>query len=550
MFVDTIKSKQNGKVYKTYLLRKTFRENGKVKHRTIANISRCTTKEIEAIKLALRFKDDLEDLKSISASIKFIQGDSVGAVWLLFDMAKQLGIVHALGSSNEGKLALWQIIARIIDQGSRLSAVRLAQTHAACDILGLKAFNEDDLYLNLDWLCDHQHQIENRLFRKRYTQDPQFFLYDVTSTYLEGMKNVLAAFGYNRDKKKGKLQLVIGLLCDENGIPLSIEVFNGNTQDQQTFASQIQKAAQRFGGKEVTFVGDRGMIKSKQVKDVLDEQFHYITAITKPQIEKLLTDDVFQMELFDEKLAEVIPEDTVRYILRRNPFRAEEIRRSRQEKLSTIQNLVIRKNTYLKEHPRAQVKTAKTEVVNKIKQLGLTHWISVSYRQRHLTLKTDNEKCTEMSKLDGCYVLKTDLSPEQTAKETVHDRYKDLKLVEWAFRTEKTVHLEIRPVNVQKEKRTRAHVFVVMLAYIIIQELAKRWGSINKTVEEGIKELTQLCAHQVVIDGKARLNKIPTPRQSAKNLLEKAKVKLPEALPCKGIKVATRVKLQNQRKTH
>lgn len=548
MFVDTIKSKQNGKIYKTYLLRETFRENGKVKHRTIANISRCTTKEIEAIKLALRFKDDLENLKSVSESMKFIQGDSVGAVWLLFDMAKQLGIAQALGSSIEGKLALWQILARIIDQGSRLSAVRLAQSHAACDILGLKAFNEDDLYLNLDWLCDHQHQIENRLFRKRYSQKPQLFLYDVTSTYLEGMKNVLAAFGYNRDKKKGKLQLVIGLLCDENGIPLSIEVFNGNTQDQQTFASQIQKVAQRFGGKQVVFVGDRGMIKSKQIKDILDEQFHYITAITKPQIKKLLTEDVFQMELFDEKLAEVIPEDAVRYILRRNPFRAEEIQNSRNDKLSTIQNLVIRKNTYLKAHPRAQVKKAKIEVINKIKQLGLTDWISVSYRQRHLTVKTDNEKLTEISKLDGCYVLKTDLLPEQTCKETVHDRYKDLKLVEWAFRTEKTVHLEIRPVNVQKEKRTRGHVFVVMLAYIIVQELTKRWGSIDKTVEEGIKELTQLCAHQVIIDGKARLNKIPTPRESTKKLLKKAEVKLPDALPCKGIKVATRAKLQKQRK--
>ncbi len=549
MFVEEIKSKQNGKIYKTYLLRETFRQDGKVKHRTIANISSCSQKEIKAIRLALRFKDDLANLKSLSKSMEFIQGSSVGAVWLLFDIAKQLGIVRALGSSDQARLALWQILARIIDQGSRLSAVRLARTHAACDILDLKAFNEDDLYLNLDWLCDHQHQVENRLFRKRYSEVPQFFLYDVTSTYLEGMKNVLAAFGYNRDKKKGKLQLVIGLLCDEDGIPLSIEVFNGNAQDPQTFASQIQKAAHRFGGKKVTFVGDRGMIKSKQVKDLLNEQFHYITAITKPQIEKLLKDDVFQMELFDEELAEVIPQDAVRYILRRNPFRAEEIRGSRDDKLSTIQQLLSRKNTYLKEHPRAQVKKAKVEIGNKIEKLGLAPWVSVRYRKRHLSLEIDKEELAQISKLDGCYVLKTDLSTEQISKETVHHRYKDLKLVEWAFRTEKTVCLEMRPVNVRKEKRTRGHIFVVMLAYIIIQELAKRWKSINKTVEEGIKELTQLCAHQVLIDGKPRLHKIPTPRDSSKNLLQFAKVKLPEVLPCKGIKVATRVKLQKRRQT-
>ena len=234
-------------------------------------MTRCPTKEIKAIKLALRYKDDLESLTSITESFQLEQGNSVGAVWLLYDIAKQLGVSQALGTSREAKLTLWQVIARVIDQGSRLSAVRLAQTHAACDILDLEAFNEDDLYCNLDWLSENQHKIENRLFRKRYSETPQLFLYDVTSTYLEGVKNVLAAFGYNRDKKKGKMQLVVGLLCDELGVPLSIEVFEGNTQDPQTFAPQIKKVAQRFGGQEVTFVGDRGMIKSKQIEAILDE---------------------------------------------------------------------------------------------------------------------------------------------------------------------------------------------------------------------------------------------------------------------------------------
>ena len=151
MFVEVVKSKQNGKIYKTCLIRETFRENGKVKHRTIGNISRCSAKEIEAIKLALHYKDDLESLTSITESFQMEQGSSVGAVWTLYDLAKQLGIRQALGTSREAKLALWQVIARVIDQGSRLSAVRLAQTHAACDILDLETFNEDDLYCNLDW---------------------------------------------------------------------------------------------------------------------------------------------------------------------------------------------------------------------------------------------------------------------------------------------------------------------------------------------------------------------------------------------------------------
>jgi len=548
MFVETIISRQKNKIYKSYLLRQTFREGEKVKHRTIANLSHCTPEEIAAIQLALRYKDDLESLKPLTQSLRLLQGDSVGAAWLLYELARQLGIVRALGTSYEAKLALWQIMARIIDQGSRLSAVRLAQTHAACDILNLETFNEDDLYRNLDWLSDHQHEIETRLFRKRYSHPPQLFLYDVTSTYLEGINNALAAFGYNRDGKKGKLQLVIGLLCDENGIPLSIEVFPGNTQDPQTFASQIHKTAGRFGAREVTFVGDRGMIKSRQIQDLLDKKFHYITAITKPQIEKLLREEIVQMSLFDEDLAEVVVHDTLRYILRRNPIRAQEVNLSRNDRLGVVQRLLTQKATYLQEHPRAQPNTAKKHLANRIEKLGLTDWISVRYTRRKLILETDKEQLAEISKLDGCYILQTDLSSAQASKEVVHDRYKDLKLVEWAFRTEKTVHLEIRPVNVQKEKRTRGHVLVVMLAYLIVHELSQRWKHLDHTVEEGIKELTQLCAQQVIIDGQPRLNKIPTPRDSSQQLLEAAGVQLPDVLPYKGIKVATRVNLTDRRK--
>ncbi|HDH06037.1 MAG TPA: IS1634 family transposase, partial [Nitrospirae bacterium] len=164
-------------------------------------------------------------------------------------MARQLGIVNAFGTTRQGKLGLWQVIARVIDQGSRLSAVRLAGSHAACDVLGLGKFNEDDLYNNLDWLSEKQADIEDRLFRKTHRQQkPGLYLYDVTSSYFEGMHNELSAFGYNRDGKKGKKQIVIGLLCNESGIPLSVEVFiTGNTQDPKTLTPQIRKVAERFG---------------------------------------------------------------------------------------------------------------------------------------------------------------------------------------------------------------------------------------------------------------------------------------------------------------
>jgi len=546
MYVDT--SNSQGK-YKRYLLRENYRENGKIKHRTIANLSKCSEEEISAIRLALKHKKDLSKLAAASEVVSLHQGLSVGAVWLVFDIARELGIVDALGNSREGKIALWQVIARVISQGSRLSAVRLAGSHGACDILGLGTFNEDDLYTNLDWLCKKQEVVEDRLFKHAHGENrPALFLYDVTSSYLEGQFNELGEFGYNRDGKKGKKQIVIGLLCDVGGRPISIEVFKGNTQDPATMASQIRKAADRFGGGDVTFVGDRGMIKSNQVKDLVGHGFHYITAITKPQIETLLKKNVIQMDLFDQDLAEVETDTGIRYVLRRNPLRAAEVAASRKSKIESVEKVVKSQNQYLKEHPRSKEEVALGKVCDRCKKLKTSAWLNASVLEREISLSFDNEALTEASKLDGCYVLKTDLSKEYANKETIHERYKDLSLVEWAFRTSKTVELEMRPLFVRLESRTRGHAFVVMLAYRIVNELAKRWSGIDLTVQEGISELSQLCAMEMRINGEPQCNKIPEPRESIANLLHAARVKLPEVLPSKGIKVATRKKLIENRK--
>ena len=283
MYVDTSRRK----TYTRYLLRDSFRENGRVKHRTIASLSSCSQEEIAAIKLA--------HLVSIK-EVKTREGLRIGAVHSLKMIADRIGLSKALGNDRQGKLALWQVQARLMDQRSRLSAVRLAESHAACDILGLETYNEDHLYGSLAWLAERQEVIEKRLFRNRYGNDaPQLFLYDVTSSYLEGVQNILAAFGYNRDGKKGKMQLVIGLLTGPEGAPVAVRVFAGNTSDKKTVPEQIRILAESYGVKEVTLVGDRGMLKQSQIDLLNQEQFHYITAITKPQIEKLLRESIFKM---------------------------------------------------------------------------------------------------------------------------------------------------------------------------------------------------------------------------------------------------------------
>jgi len=290
------------------------------------------------------------------------------------------------------------------------------------------------------------------------------------------------------------------------------------------------------------------MIKNAQIEELGEHGFHYITAITKPQIEKLLKEDVIQMGLFESKVAEVKSIDGIRYILRRNPMRAAEMKKTREGKLASLRNEVEKLNQYMKEHPRSRVEVTVRKLNERCKRLKVSGWASISVSDRELALTVDEELLNEDAKLDGCYALKTDLTEAKATKETVHDRYKDLTLVEFAFRTSKTVELELRPIHVRLETSTRGHAFVVMMAYMIVKELAQRWNKLETTVEEGIKELSTLCTIEIMIKEKVFCNQIPTPRESVKRLLESANVRLPETLPCKGVKVTTKKKLTSRRK--
>jgi transposase len=403
----------------------------------------------------------------------------------------------------------------------------------------------------LAWLAENQVQIEQRLFAHLHANGcPDLFLYDVTSSYLEGDHNALAAWGYNRDGKPGKKQIVLGLLCDGQGRPLSIEVFAGNTSDPKTFGSQIRKAVERFGGQGVTFVGDRGMIKGPQIKDLGQENFHYITAITKPQIEALLQQNVLAMDLFDDLLSEVasIPEK-VRYILRRNPQRAAEMAAVRQSKRAALEKLGQAKNALLQQKPKTQVPAALKAVRARATQLKIDGWISVQAQGRQLVWTVDEEALAEAGKLDGCYVIKTDLLADWATTQVVHDRYRDLTLVEQNFRTSKTAELEMRPIHVRLEASTRGHALVVMLAHRLIQELQQDWAGENLTVEEGLKQLSSLCVTEVLVNGAVKDQLLPEPRVQVKKLMALAQVEMPKKLRYTGRIVPTKKNLKQSRTT-
>jgi len=548
MHVDICKTKKGDKVYTRALIRESYRKDGKVKKRTLANISSCSDEEIQAIKLALQHKGNLIDAVNSLGEIHSKQGLSVGAVFVLYEVARRLHILHCLGTTEEARRVLWMIIARVIQPGSRLSHVRLAQSHAAVDVLGMDGFTEDDLYDALDWAAEHQKNVEDSLFKKRYAngKSSDVFLYDVSSSYLEGTHNELAAFGYNRDKKKGKMQIVFGLLTGEDGWPISIECFKGNTRDPSTFHQQVRKLKERFGCERVVMVGDRGMIKSVQIEELTDVVFQYITAITEPEIKTLLKNKVVQMELFTESLCEVVSDD-IRYILRKNPVRAREQQETRNSKIEKVKALVREKNQYLAEHPRAQPSVAKRTVNERIETLKITDLMNARYRGRTVFLEIDEHQLKQDSLLDGCYVIKTDIPVDQMEKEAIHQRYKDLKYVEDAFRDMKTMLLHIRPINVRKANRTRAHFFICMLSYMISQYLKKEWIEYEGTVREAVNELSTICCIETTV-GTVKYNQIPQPRETAEDLIRSLNMKLPEAISCSNVTVVTRKKLNHKRK--
>jgi hypothetical protein len=464
------------------------------------------------------------------------QGPSVGALYTVYSIAQRLGIISALGQDQQAKLALWQICARVIEQGSRLSAVRMAGLHAAASIINFeRGFTENDLYDNLDWIDANQERIEDHLFKTRSREEgqkPHLFLYDVTSSYLEGEKNEYASFGYNRDKKKGKRQIVIGLLCDEKGIPVTVEVFDGNTQDVKTVSSQLEKIRERFGCSRITFVGDRGMLKSASLSELGGLEFSYITGITRAQVETLVQNGVLQYGLFDTTLCEV-EQDGIRYIYRRNPERVKEIEYARRCKRECVEKLVTEKNAYLSAHLKARPETALKFIGDKIQTLKLDKWLSVSAGKenpRQLHLVVDEDKLEEQRRLDGCYVLKTDLLPSMANKEEIHARYKDLAKVERAFREMKMEQLELRPLHVRRKSSTRAHVLVVMLAYMITRELGRLWKDIDLTVQEGLHSLSMLTEDYVKFPNGLVMARIPQPSGLNQELLKAAGVEIPPYL--------------------
>lgn len=457
----------NRKSRPAVLLRETYREGDKVKNRTLANLSSLPDEQIELIRLVLK-GEPLRPIKEFEIT-KSLHHGHVEAIHIAMKQLKLANLI-ATRPSRERDLVLAMIAARIAHPGSKLAATRSWHATTLPEVFNVADANEADLYAAMDWLLAQQNKIEQKMAKRHLKNDGQI-LYDLSSSYFEGSKCPLAAYGYNRDGKSGKLQVNYGLLTDARGCPVAISVFEGNTSDPQTLLPQIEKVRNRFGIKQFAIVADRGMISQIQI-DALKNigGIDWITALRSQNVRQLVEDKSVQMSLFDEKnLFELSHPDYPgeRLIACRNPDLGR-LRAHKRQSLLDATTTELQKICGMTERGTLKGSDAigvrAGRVINKYK---MAKHFSLHISDDSFKFSIDDSSVANEAALDGIYVIRTSIREDKlSAGETVL-AYKQLSQVERAFRSMKTIDLKVRPIYHHLADRVRAHIFLCMLAYYV-----------------------------------------------------------------------------------
>lgn len=472
--VATTRRKYKGKVYEAHLLRRTYRDGGKVKHQTLGNLSHLPPHALEAVRRSLKG----ETMVSAQDSFDCVRSLPHGHVSAVIASLRKLGLETLLSSRScrERDLVVAMIVARIVSPGSKLAISRAISASTAETSLGhvldVEDADEDELYSAMDWLIGRQARIEEHLARRHL--DNTLVLYDVTSSYFEGRTCPLAKLGHSRDGKRGKLQIVIGLLCNREGCPVAVEVFDGNTGDPTTLGAQVRKLRKRFGIDRIVLVGDRGMLTDARIREDLDpvDGLSWITALRAPAIKRLAAQGAVSSSLFDESdLAEISSDDFPgqRLVVCRNPLLAEERSRKREELLKATER-ELEKIAAATRRERQRLRGADKiglRVGNARNKYKMGKHFDLQITDDSFSYSRKEEQIREEAALDGIYIVRTDVPREHLTAEEAVRAYKSLSVVERAFRTMKTIDLKVRPIHHRKEERVRAHVLLCMLAYYV-----------------------------------------------------------------------------------
>jgi transposase len=480
MHVAKIERRHGDRVYASQLVRRSVREGKRVRHETIANVSKLPAEAIEALRRALRGEAVLAPGERLAIENPLPQGH----VEAVLAMARRLELARLIDRrpSPERNLVLALIVQRILEPGSKLEMSRaFARTTLATE-LGVEGADQDDLYRALDWLLERQRGIEDRLAR-RHLREGQLVLYDVTSSYFEGRTCPLLGLGYSRDGRRGTPQIVYALLTDRNGRPVAVEVFRGSLHDDKTLPSQLEKLRRRFRLRRIVVVSDRGMVTKANLEAMrAAEGVSWITALKAPQVKRLARREVVQPSLFDEQnLAEIEDEEEYpgeRLLVCRNPLVAEQRARKREALLRATEDELREIERRVEQRSlsgAAEIGLAVGAVWNRLRvkkhfELEITD-TGFDFRRRQQQIEQE-------AALDGIYVLRTSVSAETLDGPQVVRSYKQLKEVARGFRVLKGP-LEVRPVRHRLEERVRAHVFLCTLAYHLEWHLREAWAELT-----------------------------------------------------------------------
>jgi len=479
MHVAKIERRHGERVYVYWLVRRSVREGKRVRHETVANVSKLPPAAIEALRRALA-GEALVAAGDVFATERSLPHGHVRAV---------LGAAHRLGfprlldraPSRERSLALAMVVQRVLAPGSKLACTRQLAQSTLAEELALGVVDSDELYAALDWLSERQERIQGRLAR-RHLAEGTLVLYDVSSSYFEGRSCPLAGLGYSRDRRRGSLQIVYGLVCCPEGRPIAIEVFPGGVHDDKTLRSQVERLRRRFGLKTVVFVVDRGMITEANLEALRGEEgIAWISALKAPQVKKLVREGSLQLSLFDQlSLAEIASADypDERLVVCRNPLVAEERRRKRDDLLQATEALLAPIKARVEAgtlRGAAAIGLAVGEVANKRK---VKKHFQLEIADDRFDYRRKQEQIAAEAALDGFYVLRTNVPADQLPGPEVVRSYKALAQAERAFRTLKGPELELRPIHHRLEQRVRAHAFLCLLSYYLEWHLRKAWAEL------------------------------------------------------------------------
>jgi hypothetical protein len=479
MHVAKIERRHGERVYAYWLVRRSVREGKRVRHETVANVSKLPAAAIEALRRALAGE------ALVAAGEVFATERSLphGHVRAALDAARTLGVPRLLdrAPSRERSLALAMIVQRVLAPGSKLACSRQLCQSTLGEELGLGEVESDELYAALDWLGERQERVEARLAR-RHLAEGTLVLYDVSSSYFEGRTCPLLGRGYSRDRRRGSLQIVYGLVCDPEGRPLAIEVFPGGMHDHQTLLAQVEKLRRRFGLQTVVLVVDRGMVTEANLDALRGEEgIAWISALEAPAVKKLVKEGSLQLSLFDQlSLAEIESPDypDERLVVCRNPLVAEERRRKRAELLEATEQLLAPIKARVDAgtlRGAAAIGLAVGAVVNTRK---VKKHFELEIADDRFDYHRKEEQIAAEAALDGFYVLRTSVPAKQLSAPEVVRSYKALAQAERAFRTLKGPELELRPIHHRLEQRVRAHAFLCLLAYYLEWHLRKAWAEL------------------------------------------------------------------------